>query len=334
MSLPLSQFDITPKSYYHVHVWADYLEILCLVSVDQSLSKGDILDRVRTTTDDLSGGGSNDIEENDLEDGEDADHLAPAQINDKWVARVNDWFKHLSYRSYAFSDAYPFTLSISEDVLEVKKSFTIEEKLYIFLLLCANLRYCRSSTSILTRTFERLSADALRSCLADTAEVHVFGTSETGVGHYTGNFWKKITDLAQDLGEKLCVKEDDLPKPNYGDGGLDVVAWVPTGDSNAHRIVVFGQCACTEEWESKQYTATDTKWRQTMTLSAGVSTIVFIPHSLRQADGSWHDKTNIATIMMDRLRFMYLLKDKLSSFESSNSRHIVEQVTAQRETVF
>ncbi len=330
---PLSQFGSLPKSYYDVHAWADYLEILCLVSVDQNLSKGDILDRIRTIKDDVSMDGD-DSEDISIEDQEEISGLGPAQMNDKWVTRVNDWFEHLSYRSCSFSNAYPFSLSGAEDVIEVTTTLSAEKELYIFLLLCANLRYCKSSISVLTRTFEQLSAEVLKSCLADTAEVHIFGTSQTEEGRYTGNLWKNINQLAQDLGEKLSIEEKDLPKPNYGDGGLDIVAWIPSGDSNSHRIVIFGQCACTEEWETKQYTATARKWRQFMSLSAGVSTVVFIPHSLRQANGGWHDKANIATVMMDRSRFMFLLKNKLNKFETSLSKKIVEQVIAQREDIF
>ncbi len=332
----LSRLDSLPKSYYNTHMWADYLEMRCLLSVDRSLSKSEVLDQVRITAEDLSEGGINDDVEEDTENQTFDGEMEPAEVNDKWNVRVNDWFEHLSYRAGAFSTAYPFSLSATEDVLAVATTLTAEQNLYVFLLLCANLRYCKSSMPTLTRTFERLSADVLRSCLTDTAEVHIFGTSEIGTGRYTGSLWENINSLAKDLGETIHghITESSLPKPNYDDGGLDIVAWVPLGDANSHRIVVFGQCACTLEWDLKQYTATGKKWRQIMPLSAGVSSIVFIPHSLRQTDGSWHDVTNIATIMMDRLRIMYLLKGKNQKFEASRSKEIVDQAVAQREDIF
>ena len=331
---PLKSLFNLPKSFFNEHMWADYIELVCLVQDDQLISKNDVMDRVRIVSEDLSEGEEEtdelqeDVSENDFR------YLPAAELNDKWADRATNWFRHLDYRASAFGEAYPFYLSETKDVLRVHTSLTLEQKLYVFLLLCSNLRYCENSINALTKTFERLCVEVVKQCLPVTAEVHIFGTSASSGGRYTGDLWTNINKLARDLGESVLITKDDLAPNDYGDGGLDIVAWVPLGDENTHRIVLLGQCACTLNWELKQYTATALKWSQAITLSPSVITAVFIPHALRRSDGSWHDKINIATTMIDRPRFMHLIENHLNGFSTSSGYEIAEQAIAQREDTY
>ena len=333
MLLPLKHMDKLPKSYFNEHLWADYIELLCLIQVDRVISKSDVLDRVRIVAEDLQEG-QDDNEAEDTLPGDNLDELPAAELNDKWAGRASTWFRHLSYRAGAFGSSYPFSLTETEDVLKVSSSLTAEQKLYVFLLLCSNLRYCESSMGALTKTFERLSAEVIKQCLPATAEVHIFGTSEITGGRYTGDLWTNINKLARDLGESVKIARTDLAPSDYGDGGLDIVAWVPLGDVNTHRIVLLGQCACTLNWELKQYTATALKWSQAITLSPSVISVIFIPHALRRADGSWHDKINMTTTMIDRPRFMHLIGNKLDNFNESPGHAVAEDAIAQREDIY
>ena len=334
MSSPrLLKVDNLPKSpKFDVHVWADFVELLCLVNIDKTTTRGDVLDRVRTLANDLPEGINPD--EDDLAVDEELGDLAPAEVNDKWVEYAEEWFLHLLYRVFAFDERYPFTLANSLDALQLKENLTPDQKLYIFLLLCANLRYCKGSMSALTQAFEQLSARAMKGYFSGNAEVHVFGTSAESGGRYSGSLFQKIQKLAEDLGETVLISEAALPRSDAGDGGLDIVGWVPLGDINSHRIVIFGQCACTSEWNVKQYSSTEKRWRQMMTIGAGANSVVFIPHCLRLTDGEWHRIGDIASVMVDRQRFMFSLNDKAALLEREAAHAIVQTALAESEDIF
>ncbi len=333
----LGKLPNTP--YFDVHVWVDYIELLCLVNLDRQMSKADVLDRVRIRAQDLPEGidTEEEIDPDDafLEDEdeeEDISAASPAEINDKWSTLASDWYRHLSYRAGVFGKSYPFVMSDMGDVLKAKRVINPEAKLYIFLLLASNLRYfSKKDSSPLTRSFELLSAQALKSFFSDMAEVHVFGTSAKAGGRYGGTLWQKVNKLAADLGEKVVADKDNFPDEDTGDNGLDIVAWVPLGDNNSHRLIVLGQCACTLKWGPKQSSSSTDMWRQTMTLGAGTGNIIFIPFCLRRADGTWHRKTDIQSILIDRLRFTHLLQSKVTLLEKQSAYQVVERALAQRE---
>ena len=303
--------------------------------MDQRLSQADVLDRVRPVAEDLPEGTEEETQEDiELEETEAAPQLlTPAENNDNWSLKVGNWFRHLQYRADAFGANYPFKVSPSGDLVEVEDKLTSGQKLYVFLLLCANLRYCSKAESTLTRSFERLSSEALRTWFSDAAEVHVFGTSEQ-TGPFKGSLKNKIDQLAKSLGELPKMDKRTLAPTNSGDGGLDIVAWVPLGDSNTHRLVVFGQCACTDEWKTKQHSSSAHAWRQRINLAVDSNNVVFIPHCLRRQDGSWYDQEPIVCIMIDRLRYVHLMKDKLSQFEQETAHAVVVEALKQREGVF
>jgi hypothetical protein len=341
-SYPL-KMDSLPSAIKHdAHVWVDFIELLCLVNIDRTAVRGDVLDRVRSFDDDLPEGVDPDTDEtNDDSSLEDAflensgisDH-SPAATNDKWAGYADGWFRHLSYRSKAFHEAYPFTLASTADVLQLKENLTAAQKLYIFLLLCANLRYCIKSKSALTKTFEQLSKEAMKSFLSNKAEVYIFGTSETDDKKYSGNLYQKIEKLAKDLGEIVTAKESDFPPSDTGDGGLDLVAWVSMGDTNSHRMVVFGQCACTDEWPAKQHSSGADRWRGHLTLSSGITNVLFIPHCFRGADGEWHKKSDISSVMVDRQRFLFALAGQENLLETKAAFSVVQKAITQTEDIY
>lgn len=329
---PLTIDNIPKAGKFDSHVWVDFVELLCLVNPDRSTNKGDVLDRIRTVENDLPKDmhPSND---EDVENDEVSDDFSPAQINDRWSKLGSEWFQHLLYRSRAFTDTYPFTLASTADVLQLKENLTAGNKLYIFLLLCANLRYCMPSKPALTTTFEQLSSEAMKSFFSDMADVHVFGTSESS-NRYSGGLHKKIEKLAQDLNEYVVIKNSSFAPTNNGDGGLDIVAWVSMGDQNSHRMMAFGQCACTEEWEVKQYSSSAERWRQLLTLRPGILNVSFIPHCLRRADGEWHRVGDIATVMVDRQRFLFAMAGKEAMLEAKMGYAVVQQAIRQTESIY
>lgn len=326
-SVPLVQLETLPTSaLFNQHIWVDYIELLCLVNVDREVSKADLSDRFRDRKDlgEVEGGP------------EDIDDLTPEKENDKWEERTEDWFRHLSYRAGVFKAFYPFRLSDDGNVLLVQTSQTTKRKLYVSLLLSSNLGRITSHKDALTRSFELLSAEALKTCLPPQAQIHVFGTSAAANGRYRGNLWTKIQKLARDLREQTLIPENKFSKEDSGDNGLDIVGWVPFSDSddNNSRLIVFGQCACTEEWVTKQHSSSADRWRQVISLKAPSNNVAFIPFCFRDANGTWHKPQDICSILVDRPRFIHLLRNKMPSFEAQSSYGVVGEVLKQREPLF
>jgi hypothetical protein len=289
----------------------DFMELLCVSNIDKVLYKSDVLARIDIRRD-------IDIPELELDDElpEDLDPTAPytaSRRNDKKEAMIDDYFRHLIYRQTVFGEYYPFIVSSDGDSIKLNPSLTIKHKLYLFMLFASNLSRLNPYHSLkntITRKFETLSLEALRSCLPPAAEIHIFGTSSSDSGgrYASGNFWAKLQLLSSDIGGRLLGEESDYLAKNSGDGGLDIVGWVPVGDSNRDGLLlVFGQCACTMDWTTKQASSSYEKWRHRIVLKSPPSNMAFIPFCFRSQSGRWHQADEVTTILIDRLRFVHLL---------------------------
>jgi len=316
--------DIPPnEAKFDVHFWADYVELLCLVNPDREISHADILDRVRERQD-LNEANTQDF----------TNSSSPAENNDKWDALALNWFNHLTYRSAAFGAFYPFI--VDNHRISAPPESTVQHHLYIFLLLASSLRFFdKKNQSLITSDFEELSKQALTQCFPETGEIHIFGSNPYQNSRYNSqNLWARINTLADNLGEQVTAKQKDFSSHNRGDGGLDIVGWVPTGDHNPGRLVIFGQCACTPDWTEKQPSADPNRWRQIMTLKSLPVTTTFIPLCPRDHNGSWHKEHDIHSFLIDRLRFVHYLQEKSDLITGLKSYTIVQEVISLREPVF
>ena len=338
----LRELDRLPLSR-EPHTWVDYVELLCLVNIDRQMSKADVLDRIGERRDVGEADAFDDVgeaqrepkgDDADAGDGDHADWGLVPVADDTYARKVDDWFRHIEYREATFGAYYPFYLSGDKDVLRRREDLTPEAKLYTYLLLSSNLRYVGQGGQTLTNDFEAVSKEVLRSFLPRDAEVHVFGSNALGPGRYSGNLWTKVTTLAADIGETVHVLQRNFSPYDSGDFGLDLVGWVPSGDSAAGLLIVFGQCACTEEWETKQHSSGPQVWRNVITFQHVPSNVVFIPFCLRDADGTWYKPQRIHSILVDRQRLLYYLQTTPRVLQSRPSLAVVESALAQEESVF
>jgi hypothetical protein len=311
-----------PKSS-DIPVWGDYIELLCLVNRDNIVTKADVLDRKRDETD------------SELPTYDEDETIA--ETRDKEEQQVDDWFRHLIYRQGTFdrSGFYPFYVTNGGDSLKLKDNLTLQHKLYIFLLLASNLRYVPNYKHSITTAFETVSQNALRSILPTNAEVHVFGTSSQGKGRYSGNLLNKIRVLAEDLSERVLIDENTFSSHNSGDKGLDIVGWVPAGDRGVGGLLcVFAQCACTEEWVTKQHSSKVDSWRPVMTFTSPPSNLIFIPFCFRNSNGGWWQPTDIhESIVVDRVRMVHFVKDDYRVLQDLPVYSDIETILAYRESL-
>jgi hypothetical protein len=332
---PLIKLHKLPDVQFDSHTWVDYIELMCMLSPDQEVSTYDVSERFRRGSDLGEGAAAEAWDSEEPEKG-DGDAGSGPEASDKEQLRVEDLFAHLRYREEAFGAAYPFRLSEDGDTLFVKNRLTLRQKLYLSLLLSANTAYVTRGASKLTSSFEIISSLALKELLPPYAEVYVFGSNSSGRhSRYRGNVLEKVRKLAEDLNEKIDLEEGDLPPTSSGDEGLDLVGWVPWSDAAPGRLLIFGQCACTGNWVMKQHSSSAQAWNRKIRFTARPANIAFIPLCFRRPDGSWHKPGDIhESIVIDRLRLIYLLRDQVDAFRKQASYAVVEEAIKQREVLY
>jgi len=330
MSMSGSRFD-QPKKFTHfdTHHWADWVELCCVEDLDGTTSRKEMEKRFHRS---VEGEKSVTLMEVDLDlesvDEEDEDIV----VDDRTTEKVADWFDHLHGRSVNFGDAYPFAFSSDGRSLTLKEQLSDTHRLYLAMLLMANLHYFQELQHELSADFERLSECALRRLLPSGAEVHVFGKGPAASSRYSGIAWDRIRKLAVDLRAKLLGKEEDFPPQSSGDGGLDLVAWVPWLDAESGSPAIFGQCGCTPDWKSKQHSSKPDLWcANKMSVLCPPLNAVFSPYFLRKEDGTWQRPMDMGPyIHVDRLRLAHLLAGSVQEVVSLASFGHVNAVIADK----
>lgn len=318
------------------HIWADYIELLCLVNIDRRVSKSDILDRIWERQDlgelrefdpeDMYPGAAPVPEEYEESPSQlefyTVNSDRPVAVQDFTVAersdrnrrQVDQWFEFLRYREQAFGDFYPFELD--GQVLYCRDGVDSDQKarLYVFLLLCSCLKYFGRYHHYLTDRFEVVSLIALKSYLPRRGKVIFVSDNPFNQGPYRGTTWHKIITLAKEIGEKPNVHctESSFEAGSTGDGGLDIAGKVPIGDEEPGYLLLFGQCACGKEWTDKKWESHVARWRHYINFTVPPNNLLFVPHCFRSADGGWYRYLDVTeAILIDRLRLIHLLEDRI-----------------------
>jgi hypothetical protein len=308
--------------------FADYIELKCLASLDGSYSHKEFIDDARQRTDDLG--------EGDFEGNQNEKNLEKAEKNDKWESRADDSFRIIESRIIQFGDLYPFYLTDNKKALKLKETLN-DEKMYIFLLLCSDLKYTIKFKKELTSSFESISLGSMKK-LFPNGDIHLFGSSNTEDGEVewaSAKLWDKLVWLGGFLNEKLNITEEELLPYDKGDRGIDIVGKIPVGDGLTNMPILFAQCACSpKDWVTKQHTISYSAWKQLITLSTDPNYLMFIPQSYRDSKGDWHDKTKIhSTVLFDRQRILSNFRDN-DSFKKYTAFPVVENILTLKESTF
>lgn len=308
-------------SYFHSHYFCDYIELLALINNNDLLSVADIYDRFYE---------DNSIEV--LDNSSDTDLGSDvSKTNDEWESRIKEWFSILESRKNVFNDFYPFI--IKNDTIQLIDTLSFKHQLYLFLLLNANQNYIRNSSQ-LTSDFEELSLRALKNFLPNNALSYRFGKSVLA-SKYTGHITNKINELAKDLKYTTKYKVSNFAPNDNGDGGLDVVSWVPfEGDENQNNMQVYlCQCATGKEWYKKQ-DDTDKFVDNYIDFRTQVNLVMFIPFDGRNADRAFNEEAKMKkNIIFDRIRLLNLLQENQNLITELKSFEIVNQIIAFEEDI-
>jgi hypothetical protein len=260
-----------------VHTLCDFVELLCLTSLDRIATRDSIKDHIHDSSD-------HEASDNDLD----------------------DCFRQISWRIGAYEQDYPFALDLHGRSISAPEDLSARQTLYAFLLICANLPFLDRPYTPITDAFERLAVLALKNAWPGNGVVKAFGKNETD---YTGSKANRINSLAKDIGGVGLCTAESFRAGDSGDGGIDLAAWHGLLDEHERRNIysALAQCACSRnDWSKKQSEISNDR------LSANVIApthrwmqLMFIPQSFRDNLGRWAVPGDVGqTVLFDRLRII------------------------------
>lgn len=311
----ISEINIDTSKYKGIsddklNYFADLVEVITLVS-KMEVTVGEILDRFYETKL-LNKKENHEAESNDK--------------NESWIKEI---FKLLELRAKTYLINYPFEFNESANTITLKLNLTEIPKVYIQLLLSANLPFFEQLESKLTTDFENISYHSLKAYLSNNPNVKKFGKKT----EYSGaNAIGKIKKLANDI--NIDFSEDDLEqvnKYNSNEKGLDVVAWFPFSDNWGNLIVFLGQCAClNKDWHKKRQDAIP---YEHFFKFKGIKPIhvLFVPHSLTREKGFYNSINISETLLFERKRILDYFN--AVNYKNLESNELIEKVLAYREAI-
>lgn len=268
--------------------WCDYIELQCLINVDNLISKDDIIMLFS-------------------EEG-DSGQESHCKNYDKLCNYIEALFDQINYRSKAIPLFYPF--EYNEGCLRIKKEFDKNIFQYIFLLMASNLVFLdKSSATFIAKEFEEYCEIVFQYLVSQDSNVYIFGTSRDD-GIFKGNLRTRIEKLADCFGAETTKtfdmdKQFDVPG---GDEGIDLVAFNKIDDAT-HIPIVLAQCTCSyEKWEIKQEEINQQAWNQKIMPLAPFGKYMFVSFFCREATGKFENPATITTCLIDRLRILKIIE--------------------------
>lgn len=310
----MANVDVGPVHSTRPHLFADAIETQVLFGGESPFSKSDaisLLNQSPPSEDEVI-----DKLEDDQDDDNETDGLSTVEITDNKQKKIEAAFAQFKFRASTFGDAYPFEIDKNQN-LSLRSAPMAGAVTYAFLLCCARLRSfgTKSAQTFLADKFEELCALSLKGIVPDQAEVIRFGPNSPDRVALGTSMKVAIPKLAEKLGVSLLPAWNDNDETPQGDGGIDLIAFVPLdGQSHAksERWTIVAQCASYERsagWEKKVGEAHRGLTKR-LHFQHSPSNALFIPGAYRKSDGSWPDATKDKDIiLMDRVRIMHNIRN-------------------------
>jgi len=318
--------------------WADYIEFLCLVNRDSQISASDFVDRWEASK--LGKGKISKVSLNDYEEDEEEEEDTANNEGDlvfkgrgKLTNYSEQYFDHIKYRSIEFGEYYPFVLSSTGNSITLAGQLSAHNRVYLFLMFCSLLGVMRDYQPQLTSDFESFCFALFENLFPSGGQKYLFAAGNTsGASLSRATLSEKIKIMSEHI--KESVRDNNIPPYNKGDGGLDIYGFTPLGDDLSHFPIYFAQCACTAEWQLKQYTATASHWRPHISLSVPIIPIIFVPFSFRSSSGEWFQAYDIKeTVLIDRKRLFYLFSNKIDTFDEIVSKDVIDEILTVKDDI-
>lgn len=292
----LSNLD-KPPSRSSAFLWADYIELRCLIHPDRYFSLDGAEEALQEAEDYQA-----DAEERQLTN----NTVGLDKLDRRW----SECETIIARRAHLLGDDYPFELSSTFRGIELREDGDQDfRRWYRFLLLSSSLQYVPRHNAV-TSAFELASLEIFKHLTPRGAEIHGFWPSNT---RYPTGKPERLTKLSSDLRAIPLFANDSFKGNDRGDAGIDLVAWHPMGDERNRIPVALAQCGCSvEDWKTKPTSTGRDKLNSIIHLSTtDWSRFYFMPLDLCGPSGKWFDGTDgdlPAVIIVDRDRFMGLAR--------------------------
>ncbi|WP_400193793.1 hypothetical protein [Hymenobacter sp. B81] len=259
---------------------ADWIELNALISPDLNYSRGD------------------------LERALNAAALKELPNNESIESKCVEVFSELSDRAFFASDGYPFELT-SPSLLQAKDDY-LKYTPYVFCLCLSYFGWSAQDNP--AKMFERIAGIAAKEYIG--GYLLEFGAPRSGSPVPKG-FADAVKYLCKMLKEGDSIS--DSPLEDEKDDGIDIVAWKPFVDGLPGKLVLFGQCATGENWDTKlsemQPQSFCKKWMRKPLESEPIRSF-FMPHRLNRR--SWSKATHDAGIIFERCRIAFWAQKEAS----------------------
>ncbi|MCX5814681.1 MAG: hypothetical protein NTX75_00360 [Proteobacteria bacterium] len=156
------------------------------------------------------------------------------------------------------------------------------------------------------KLFERLTSEAIGRYLS--GQTLVFGWPFDSIDNDATDEESQIKRKVKELSSRLCEKFCEAPAPRFKDRGMDVVGWIPFGESRSGQVVILLQCAAGHNWRDKHPVPVDA-WNQYVHWANNPVKAYAVPCVITERD--WHDQSKDKGILFDRIRILNLLSGGL-----------------------
>lgn len=327
-ALKISKND-RPK--YVLHFYADFIELISLFS-NSVVSDSDIFDRFK----DEGIINYNSNSEQTEEENNDRDRARSEKV-DKYWQEIYDAFEVIHERKLIFDGLYPFKYSYREGshYIHLKDNLTIEEKIYLNLLICSNLDSFKILKAFLTNDFEVISKNALFNLLPNYSGIMSLGK----ISDIKGTAYDKILELSKylhvSINEKY-VNRNDIKGTQ--EKGLDLVIWRQFDDLLPNYIIILVQCTCEKDWVRKVGDTAPYEDYYHFYKARPIHSL-FVPYALIDTTRSkFYQHSDIKSkevLIIERKRLLELLRaSDLNFYDQLPSKKIVEECISHQERIY
>lgn len=114
----------------------------------------------------------------------------------------------------------------------------------------------------IARVFEECSLRVFQNLMPIGSQVYPAWASGGAQARYQGSLPEKYRRIASDIRAIPTFADRDFKTGDHGDGGIDIVAWHPLGDTRAAIPSALAQCGCSrDDWRHKHLEASPAKLR-------------------------------------------------------------------------
>ncbi len=249
--------------------------------------------------------------------GEGADDLSPSDLE----VAIEMIIGEVERRSRCGGAQYPFAVEQARTGVSLTEGS--DGVIYGFLLLiCVSSEMrVQGRQKEVDETFDLLVLKSLCGYLGPSSRGIRFGSPASG--ERPRRFRDAIKWLSGELA--LPVGSGDA-RSHSGDGGADIVAWVPFADKREGFLVVLAQCTVGIEWHNKGKDIIVDRWRGWVDFGKDPMTCLAVPFAVAPGYAAWDEIRRTTHLVFDRIRLVRQLADLPSALHSSIRKWVRKEV--------